>query len=407
MWNKFQWFIILNLLWYAKPNLVAQGDTTLMDKWNKKIVFSGFSPAVGYNDNDGFMAGLSYLYENENNAGLQFQIVSFYGFGSQGVNGQSSIAYKTPSKKYSFRAGIKSYHKNHNDNYNYHERYMRFDPSVTYHFKDLEKNRKLKMTIFITNDEEAQFDPTYIGKRNDIYLIPRLEYSTKNLGAVSEKILDASIEAMRYESFGDQAYVKATASYFRRWFYKPKKGFDLRLFGSGFLINSQRRSTSYQNIFTRGSIALILQGFNDYTYDEIFLSRENQNRFFDNQVSQNKGGGFKTAIGSSYSFGMSNNFALAVNTSIDAPIKWLPIAAYFDIGIFSVPTSTDDWNNISIYNGGVKLKMKIVDIYFPIFSSKNLSDISKSQHENFFHSISFGLNLENIRLGVLNLKNYN
>ena len=120
----------------------------------------------------------------------------------------------------------------------------------------------------------------------------------------------------------------------QRWMYRPNKNFYFRVFTSGFLTNTNKDVLGR----TLGSIALIYDGVSDYIYDEYFFSRQNQNLLYDDQVSLVNGGGFKTPVGSQFSIGTSNNFAAALNTSIDLPFRqsWFPIRAYFDIGTASV-----------------------------------------------------------------------
>ena len=169
-------------------------------------------------------------------------------------------------------------------------------------------------------------------------------------------------------------------------------------------MNSQRFSSSFQNIFTRGSIALIHQGFNDYTYDETFLSRQNQTGFQNDQISLKSGGGFKTPVGSAYGIGMSNHFAASFGFSSDIPFrlpKWIPLRAYFDIGSYSTYSNEKFKNNI-IYNGGLSLHYRdICAIYLPLIFSDNLGSIYKSEHKSFFSRISFSINFNKIELGKL------
>jgi hypothetical protein len=151
---------------------------------------------------------------------------------------------------------------------------------------------------------------------------------------------------------------------------------------------------------TKGSIALIQHGFNDYTYDEFYFSRQNQNQLFDDQVSMVNGGGFKTPVGSAHSIGMSNNFAAAVNFSADLPImkSWSPFRIYFDIGTYSTYTGDAFKNNV-MYNGGLSFHLKdILAIHFPLVYSEELGNIYKGQHKTFFSKISFSMNLEKLNI---------
>ena len=112
------------------------------------------------------------------------------------------------------------------------------------------------------------------------------------------------------------------------------------------------------------------------------------------------GGGFKTPVGSQFSIGTSNNFAAALNTSIDLPFRqsWFPIRAYFDIGTASVKEG-DKFVNRWMYNGGLSLNFDdIFAIHCPLIYSKDLGNIYKEVHKSFFSRLSFSVNLNRVNL---------
>ncbi|MBK8670925.1 MAG: hypothetical protein IPN89_16345 [Saprospiraceae bacterium] len=359
-----------------------------------------------YNNNDGLMAGATFTNSNfKNPKNLSFAITPAYSFVNKKLLGQAWVRYDHLLKLKAFRkislhGGIKSWDMNRNKKLDYSLRYVRFDPAVTIHFRQncvTESRKELTMKAFVINEEFAEFESANVlkGIKNKASLIFRLEYNFNRKSALSSTGFRVSTEQQSYDG---EHYIKLSNELKQRIQYAHKKNLYFRVFAAGFIVNTQRQSPSYQNVFTKGSIALIHQGFNDYTYDEYFFSRQNQNGLYDDQTSLINGGGFKTPAGSAYSIGMSNNFAASLNFSADFPIKpkWLPLRLYFDLGTYST-YSNDKFNNNVIYNGGLSLNINdIFSLNCPLFYSAELGNIYKGQHRNFISRLSFSFNLHKL-----------
>ena len=322
--------------------------------------------------------------------------------------GQSWINYDQYSlssifQKVSYRVGLKSFDMNTNKTFNYSQRYIRIDPSVTFHFKYKsfpEKQSSLSLKAFFIQKEYPLFAGGEFDKlQNQNSAIYRLEYDFTKSSALSSTDINIGVEQQSYDQPVDKAnYLKVSGVFNQRFMYSNRKNIYFRVFLSGFVLNTERESGSFQNIFSKGSIALIHQGFNDYTYDEYYFSRQNQTRLYDNQTSFNQGGGFKTPLGSSNSYGMSNHFAAAINISTDTPFRiprWIPLRWYFDFGTFSTyDRNKDKFKNNLLYNGGISLNVKdFIAVHIPLFYSTDLGNLYKGQHESFFSRISFSLDL--------------
>lgn len=359
-----------------------------------------------YNSNDGWMLGS--LLSNSNYdiiKDLSFAVAPMYSFNNKKVIGQAWINYDKYISNKNFdlittRIGLKSFHMDYNKKFDYYLRYIKIDPSVTVRFRhSLASNvtSSLHLQAFLISEQSAEFVSAneLKGIKNDRFTIFKLDYDLKKHTTLSTSSAKVSAEHQTYD-YGN--YTKLSTMIDQRWMYRPRRNFYFRVFASGFLANSQRQSLSYQNLFTRGSIALIQQGFNDYTYDEYFLSRQNQNLLYDDQVSLVNGGGFKTPIGSTISYGMSNNFAASLNSSVDLPFgkSYMPFRIYFDLGTFSTYNGAKFVNNW-MYNGGISLNLNdIVAIHCPLVFSEELGNFYKSHHKTFLSRLSFMLNLDKI-----------
>ena len=386
--------------------------TGLFKDGDSRIKELRVTPFPLYNDNDGVMLGINFTNSNfEDIHTFSFAITPVYSFRNKKMLGQLWVKYDQYTannffQKISYRVGLKSFDMNTNKNFNYSQRYIRLDPSATFHFKHNsfpEIKSSLSIKAFIIQEEYPLFETgVYDRLENQYSAIFRLEYDFFKSSALSATDVKIGVEQQSYKQPQNKAnYLKVTGVFSQRYMYTNRKNIYFRVLASGFLLNTERESGSYQNIFSKGSIALIHQGFNDYTYDEYYFSRQNQTRLFDNQTSLNQGGGFKTPLGSSNSYGMSNHFAAAINISSDIPFRlprWLPLRGYFDVGTFSTyDRSNEKFKNNIMYNGGISLNfIDILAIHLPLFSSKDLGNLYNGQHKNIFSRISFSLDLHKL-----------
>lgn len=383
--------------------------STLFHKDKKSCNTIKLMAYPAYNDNDGWMAGMTisntnpWVYKP-----LSWAISPIYSFKNKKLLGQAWIRYdklneRQESKIYqtSFQIGLKSFDMDHNQKLDYALRYVKIDPSIELTLRhpfdsDIQSSVTFRSLIIYEQQPtfpDGQFSHLFTTRSH----IHQLDYDWKKDKTQSESTINIRAEQQSYKT---ENYLKLTGTATHQWMYKTNKNMGFRLFVGGFIINTQRKFNSFQNVFSRGSIALIQQGFNDYTYDEYFFSRQNQSGFQDDQVSLVQGGGFKTPAGSAYSIGMSNNYAASLNYFIDAPFKtkWLPLQVYFDIGMYS-RYDNRQFSRITMYNGGLALNYNdVVRIFFPLVFSEELGNIYKEKHTGFISKISFGINLQKLNM---------
>ncbi len=361
-----------------------------------------------YNDNDGMMIGATITNGVYNDTKpFTFALSPFYSFSHKKLLGQTWVSYDQFFKdsgiqRIRYRAGIKSFDFNTNQTNNYSQRYIRLDPSIGVYFRHQPINgveSSLTLKAFFISEQYPSFENNgqYKGLDHTISHIYRLEYQFRKVSTLSTSMFHISAEQQSYQN---QHYIKLTNIIEQRYMYASRKNLYIRLFGSAFIQNTRRESSSYQNLFTKGSIALIQQGYNDYTYDEYFFSRQNQSGFQNNQVSQVYGGGFKTPVGSAYSIGLSNNFAASVNFSADFPFipHWIPLRLYFDIGTYSTFAKDKFVNNV-MYNGGFSIHWRdAFALHLPLVFSKDLGNIYNEEHKTLLSCVSFSLNLHKAKI---------
>ena len=381
----------------------------LLKNGDSRIKELRMTPFPMYNDNDGVMVGLTFTNSNYKDLQtLSFALTPVYSFRNKKLLGQTWVMYDqyTASdilQKIRYRIGLKTFDMNTNKNFNYSQRYIRVDPSLTFHFghKSVQQiQSSISLKAFFIQEEYPLFTNSVFDKlESQNSVIFRMEYNLSHSTALASSDFNIGLEQQSYDQpLRKSNYYKLSTTFNQRYTFSNRKNIWFRIFVSGFLHNTARESISYQNVFSKGSIALIHQGFNDYTYDEYYFSRQNQTRLYDNQTSFNQGGGFKTPLGSSNSYGMSNNFAASLNISTDTPFRlppWIPLRWYFDLGTFSTyDRNNNKFNNNIMYNGGISLNVKdLIAVHIPLFYSTDLGNLYKGQHEQFFSRISFSMDL--------------
>jgi len=366
------------------------------------------TPLASYNTSDGAQLGVAFYNSTFPSKKLKWALAPAYAFGSKTIVGEGWLSYdkyltsnrfrklqfKLNAKRYSFRAPLTLDAL----------QYMKLDPTISLHLQHDAKDSKYSKIYFkpiLINEEYFRFEEedVFIENRNStIYRLGYDHYNFWNLGPYDIKV---QLEYQPYANVvGEKhAYTKLSAELNKSFKYSPSQSVDFRIWASYFLQNTQRESSSYDGEITRGSSALIYQGFNDYSYDDYFFNRENQDVRLDNQVS-NGGGGFKTPLGSQYSLGQSNDLAFALNFKSDLPIKMpalFPLKLFLDVGYFtSKATQMNDLAGSTLYSGGVMLEYGdgLISFHLPLFNSAAISDIYETEGVSTFGRLSFKLDLQ-------------
>jgi len=360
-------------------------------------------PLVNYNTSDGLGLGMALFNSTLAPKRWKYMIAPQYAFGSGNLTGHAwtSYDYYTESpwlRKVFFKLGVKSYNSSYSEVLDDHSRYLKVDPSISLHFRNTADSHVYdKLTfksIYIKNYGFA-LDGQSLGRRSS--LINQLKYEYFNFYELAPMDAWATLEYQDYTNgaLQDENYLKLTTSLKKSWLYRPNKKVSFRLFAGYFLSNSRRNATSFDPQLTRGSMALIHQGYNDYAYDEYWFNRGNQNQGIWGQQVSFGGGGFKTPIGSQFSVGQSNDLAAALNFESDLPFnlpRLLPLAFYADVGYYTV-SSNSDLMGRTLFNCGLALNYGegLFSVYLPIYSSSGISDNLVSR--NFLNKISFRIDI--------------
>ena len=361
-------------------------------------------PFINYNTSDGLQLGSIFWNSSLPSKKLKWLFAPSYSLEGRSLVYDSWLKYDVFNRnsidKLQFSISSKSFHYSSQSESLDPLKYYRINPKI-----EVYKNRK-KQNPYSIYAEYIFLDKEYYSFREeDIFTehsqnhIFRLGANYTNHWTLSPMHIHAFIEQQSYRNIIDEDnhYLKFNIDIDKSFFYGPEKKIDFRVWTSYFILNSRRNSSSYLSDFTYGSSSLINQGFTDYAFDEYFINRENQFASFDNQIGQ-RGGGFKTTLGSQNNIGFTNDFAFAVNVESHLPIntpKFLPLRLFFDFGYYTTkPTETDPLIGNTLVSGGIALNyFDFLKIYLPLFNSAAINEIYEIDGISTLGRVSFSINL--------------
>ncbi|MGM0497390.1 MAG: M1 family metallopeptidase [Bacteroidota bacterium] len=216
------------------------------------------------------------------------------------------------------------------------------------------------------------------------------DYSDKNINPYS---LQAGVE-------WSERFTKTSFEANYKYSYYMEEGLSVSLFGGMFLNKNENLPWNYAFHLSGGN------GWQDYKYEHTFLGRfegpldENANQLYVQQYYPEEGG-FTV-----YSpLGSTKDWLLSLNVASVLPIiNALPIHAYANAGAFGDSRSIPDKeisNKTWAYEGGIKFSfLNAVDIYFPVFTSKNLKKASQYITNRYGEKIRF-----HVKFDLLNSRN--
>ncbi len=390
-----------------------------------------WTPIVGLNKYNGFMAGLSMYNTLIPSKSFEWSVAPMFGFRSKDVTGLANLTYHLypeSLQRVSLGLGYKGFSYFENSFYkdefgasadlDYH----RINPKIEIEFKNKRARSKYKQTLTIEGRIIAQqqigtlaiVEPdtalSYSGHEVEWRVIPKLSYELKKETKINPFSIRAALEQESYDTGTKANYLKFSAEAKVQVNYSAHSAIKIRIFGGGFLMNSKKELLSAQ----RGAFSLLGTGNADWTFDNYYFGRNEMSGMFSQQVNDSQGGGFKVPLSedSSSSFGMSNVGVMALNVKIDPPFKMpnmFKIRLYADIG-FALDKS-EGGSTTTLFNSGLAISVfqDIFEIYLPFYfkggenvdpttgigASKNLATHYLSKG-NYGSRITFKLHLNRL-----------
>lgn len=346
-----------------------------------------YTPVIGYNFNDGFMAGLALYNSILPAKKFEFALVPLYGFKSKQLNGTGQLAYNWYPTNTFQRITLSS-------NYNQFT-YFTFSSFNSLPQKDLKFQKiqgmidfELKRKSFrsstkefisfrsvLTNVDQVElsfdsFASGYSGYSKSKNLFNELTFRSINSRLINPYNFRITLQQ-------EETFLKAETEFNFNFTYKKlKKAAELRVFVGSIVLQNNNYSTNYNFSFN---------GNSDYLYDQVFLDRSKvSDTFLDQQLSNNDGG-FKNITTAN-----PGKYMFAANAKVPFPIG-VPLGLYGDVGISDYKDSFNN-NAILFYDAGlyVPLFKNVLEVYFPLVISSDLNQLTYGQ------KISFVLNLKSI-----------
>ncbi len=364
-------------------------------------------PLLGFNNADGTTLGLLLNNSSKRPAKWNWRIATYYGIGSHRLVGEGRIGKFFQLKSSKVRSiepalNIRSFHYKKTSFIEETDplRFIRINPQISINFRHSTskwKFSKLKFEYIHTRSELSQFDAgEYIGQSYENRNIYRTSYRSLFKSGVFSNQNRISLEYQSYDE--DKSYLRISGYVKNEYYYKRNKRIGIRLWAGYFISNSQRLSSNYADFFTTGSLSLAQQGFNDYSYDEYFHTRQDQSSRFIQQVSEEVGGGFKTAIGNTSKLLMSNDFALSANLTADLPMRlpnFLDLNLFGDFGYYRVKsTENEELTGSFVYSLGITWHLfDGFEIHLPLINHEDINNKYDDLGRSLFDRFSFTLNL--------------
>ncbi len=364
-----------------------------------------YSPAVAYNQYDGFSAGLLFHNITVPEHRFRFIVAPLFATGSNSITGAGSVGYLWyPSGIFHdimLQADGKTFHNNETligQTSPLYTRYSKMALSLNFTFNQYSREdgqrdflstvkRTLLLKGYSINEENFSFDAsgTHLVSTQKVYGLLRYEHKNeRTYNPFSYKI----------EGQGGADFAKLSAEGNARVDYNTKKkSLYIRAFiGKYFAINND------PTVVARYELNSSYSGINDYLYDGTYIGRNATDHMAAQQISMQEGG-FKVPVFNNID--RSDNWMATINLSTDLP-RGIPFKLFFDAGIIPNinPTQSNNGSSTLLYEGGIELRLvkNLVSVYFPIVMSNDYQNYLKNTFGSkaFARSISFTMQLQDL-----------
>jgi hypothetical protein len=387
-----------------------------------KYIFA--APAVGYNKYDQFMIGAmlhNYTLPEEK---FQFLIAPMYGTGSKQLNGIARFDYTLKQgnnrEKLTLSLAGASFNGDAFTDSTGKKNFLRFGkivPGIKYVFANNNPRSQLQKYLqwktFFISEESLLFSRDTLHDA-DIISYPVLNRYVNQLRFVvdNNRVLypyNAQFQADQGKNFLRLAF---TGNYFFN--YAKGGGMNVRLFAGKFFYLGEK---TFSKQFETDPYQLNMtgpKGYEDYTYSNYFVGRNEFEGFANQQIMQ-RDGFFKVRTDLlSSKIGKTDNWLVAANFTSDfpkafnplqvLPIK-IPLKIFVDAGTYAEAWQKNSNQGKFIYDAGLQLSIlkNLINIYVPILYSKVYRDYINSTitGSKFLKNISFSIDVQNITLRKL------
>lgn len=395
--------------------------------------YISIGPAVGFNSYDKLtLGGLITNYKLPPSK-LQYFFAPMYGTGSKTLTGVGLVNYSfyptTVFQKIQVgvsasRFGIMDFENDLGEKTT--ASVNKFVPSIRLVWKEKTSRSSLYRFIQLRSflfgeDAFSYYRDTVVGASNDTTILTRVRKLTENRVLNQLRIVTENNRAL-YPYSGElkldqgKSFVRAafTGNYFFN--YATGGGLSARFFAGKFMYAGsktvrKRFDTDRYHLNMTGP-----NGFEDYTYSDYFLGRNE----FEGLASQQlmiRDGGFKIRtellsekVGKTDDWLMALNFSTTIPSHLNPlqvlPVK-IPLKIFADIGTYSQAWEKAATDDRFLFDAGLQIPLlrETINIYIPLVYSKVYKDYIRSTLEKknrFLKTVSFSINISGFNARKIN-----
>ncbi len=382
------------------------------------------TPVAGINMYDGLMIGAALTNYTLPPTKFQFIVASMYGTKSKQLNGVARASYTMyPSKTFQrITLAVNALKFSTNDfvdtaNQKYITGFRKIAPSLKFVFAEKNprstRERFIQWKTFLLDEDDLRFRGDTFPNGNRFTEISTISAS-RYLNQLRFVIQDSRVlYPYRGELMAEQAkdFVRLafTGNYYFN--YNEKLGADIRVFAGKFIYLGERTISKQFGTDPYHLNLSAPKGYEDYTYSNYFVGR-NEFEGFASQQMMMRDGGFKVRTDMlANKIGKTDDWLMALNFSTDIPDQInilnilpfrVPLKVYMDIGTYADAWKANAEGSKVLYNAGLQLSLlkNTVNIYAPLFYSKPYKDyfLSTITEKRFLKNISFTIDIQNFSL---------
>ncbi|MBK6640207.1 MAG: hypothetical protein IPG39_02715 [Bacteroidetes bacterium] len=381
--------------------------TRYMPDYNRTTLY--VSPLAGWNNYNKFMAGIYLSNFSLTPVPFEFSLAPLFDFNNSEIAGMGNVSYgiyprngavsqirtTITGKRFAF-ASNNSSDEQLADNYPVFN-YERLTAMLKVEFRPTTARSPVTRSIAYRHIQLSEDQISYARINDSTYsqsfggvnsYFNELTFTYQN-----SRTLDPYKTDLRFEQGRNHLKASLTFNY-KLSYAKFNKGIHARVFAGAFIYNNEK-IRNYN--FRMSSVT----GYGDYLYDDLYLGRTEIEDLPGHQFTI-RDGGFKIPT----AFGQTNKWLAAINLIVDLPTP-APLALFVDAGTYEgIGTIVPDITNKLMYDGGVAviIARDILEVYVPLFKSKDITRNLDTNGSKFIDQIRFVLNLNNIAPAVLRKK---
>ncbi len=382
------------------------------------------SPIIGNNLYDGLMIGGALHNFTLPSTPFQFIVAPMYATKSKQLNGVARLGYTFYPKKTFQRitVAVNGLKFNTGDfidtaNNKYVTGFRKVSPSLK--FVLAEKNprstreRFIQWKTFFLNEDELRFRSDTFPNGNRFTEVKTIQtnryinqfrYVVQNTRALypykAELVAEQGKEFIR---------LAVTGNYYFN--YNASLGADIRIFAGKFIYLGSKTISKQFNTDPYHLNMSGPKGYEDYTYSNYFIGRNEFEGFASQQIMM-RDGGFKVRtdllaakIGKTDDWLMAMNFVTDIPDQINIlkvfPVK-IPLKVYVDIGTYADAWKANASTGRVLYDAGLQMSFlkNTITVYVPLLYSKVYRDYFESTitEKRFLKNIAFSIDIQNLSL---------